>query len=150
MKALNPSWIERLQSRIAVHSAPLWLMNPILPGNAKWPCKRRVQADVRQHDAYAVWPDDPHLSASLKNLLFEFRPGRPTFLESSRDNDRTLHTRGCTFGDNSRNCRCRRGDYGKIDGVRHVPDCRKRFLPEQPRVTWVYGKNATTKRLQIL
>ena len=115
INALKPSWIDRLQSRIAVHSAPLWLMNPMLPGQRQRPRKRRVQADVRQHHADAIRPDDPHLAAPLENLLFEFRPGRSAFLESSRNNDCTFHTRGRTFGDNSRNCRCRRGDHGKID-----------------------------------
>ena len=145
MKALNPSWIERLQSRIAVQSAPLWLMKPMLPGSAKRPRERRVQADVRQHHAYAVRPDDPHLSASLENLLFEFGPGRSTFLESSRDDDGTFHTRGCTFGDDSRNCCCRRGDHSKIDISWHILDRRKRLLSEDHLVTRIHWKNVTVK-----
>ena len=32
--ALKPTFSRRLQSRIAVHNAPLWLMNPTLPGSA--------------------------------------------------------------------------------------------------------------------
>src|SRR5579862_1362286 len=33
-KALNPTISRRLQSRMAVHKAPLWLRNPIEPGRA--------------------------------------------------------------------------------------------------------------------
>src|SRR5581483_4941340 len=32
--ALNPTFSRRLQSRIALHNAPLWLMNATLPGRA--------------------------------------------------------------------------------------------------------------------
>jgi len=32
--ALNPTFSSRLQSRTAVQSAPLWLMNPTLPERA--------------------------------------------------------------------------------------------------------------------
>ena len=41
----------------------------------------RVQTDVRQHHANAIRPNDPHLPASLENLLFKLCPSRPGFFE---------------------------------------------------------------------
>ena len=92
-------------------------------------CERRVQTDVRQHHADAIRPDDPHLPASFENLLFEFSTSRSALLESSRDNHRAFHIRSRTFGDDSRNCRRRRGDHSEIDFLRHVPNCRNVFCP---------------------
>jgi len=104
MNALNPSWIDTLQSRIAVQSAPLWLMKPIVPGNA------------------SGFANVAHLAAPFENLLFEFRPGRSAFLESRRDNDRPFHARCRTFGNDFRNRGSRCRNDGKIHRFRRVTD----------------------------
>ena len=130
MNALNPTLFDKLQSRIAVQSAPLWLMNPILPGKRQRLGEGRVQTDVRQHHANAVRPDDSHPAALRENLFFQFRASRSAFLETGGNDDRAFHVRGRAFGHNSRHRRRRRSDDGKIDIFRHVADFRKRFLSE--------------------
>ena len=67
--ALKPTFSRKLQSRTAVHSAPLWLMNATLPGRAMRVGEGRVQAAHRVHHAQAVGPDEPHLAADdLRDL----------------------------------------------------------------------------------
>jgi hypothetical protein len=86
-------------------------------------CERRVQADVRQHHAYAIRSDDPHLPASFENLLFEFHPSRSRLFESGRDDHRAFNPGSRALGDNSWNRRCRRGDHSEVDALWYSPNC---------------------------
>ena len=75
-----------------MQSAPLWLMNPTLPGRAIAAGERGVQPAERAHHAQAVRPDQPHPAAPglLEDPALELGPVRPDLLEPGRDHDRAL------------------------------------------------------------
>ena len=103
-KALKPTISLKLQSSTAVHSAPLWLMKPTLPGRAMPRREGGVQAGERAHHAQAVGADDAHVALArfLEQLPLQLRALRPDFLEAGRDHDRRLDARRRALPDDSR------------------------------------------------
>ena len=93
MKALKPSWIDRLQSRIAVQSAPLWLMKPMLPGSASGFANVAFKPMCGSITPTQFGPMIRILPRSRENLFFQLRTGRSALFESGRDNDRAFHSR---------------------------------------------------------
>ncbi len=84
MKQLKPTISFRLQSRTAVHNAPLWLMKATLPGPRHSDGKGGIEAGQRTHNAQAIGTDYTERAAPgiRQNLLFELQAGRTGFLES--------------------------------------------------------------------
>ena len=102
-KALKPTFSFKLQSRMAVQRAPLWLMKPTLPGRAMAAAKVAFKFAAGHHDAEAVRPDDAHagLGGFRQHLAFEFHAGRADFLEAGGDDDGALDARRAAILDDA-------------------------------------------------
>ena len=98
-KALKPTFSRKLQSRTAVHSAPLWLMNATLPGRATrcakvafsprtgfitprqfGPISRILPRIVRAICRSSSWPCSP---CSLKPAEMTMPAGMPSSTDSA-------------------------------------------------------------------
>ena len=150
MNALNPTRLARLQSRMAVQSAPLWLMKPMLPGSASG------LANV------AFKPMCGSITPTQFGPMIRIRPrcarisfssssaGWSAFLESGGDDDRALHAGGRAFANDARD-RCRRAWRSRPDRwLRKFADCPECLFPKDRRVLWIHWENAAAKRLKIL
>ena len=78
--ALKPTRSRRLQSRIAVHSAPLWLMKPTLPGRAIAPANvalRPLQGAITPRQFGPISRIRPRRASASDLALQAQRPRRP-------------------------------------------------------------------------
>src|SRR5450631_100043 len=119
-KALKPTSSCRLQSRIAAQSAPLWLINPTLPGRAMAFAKvafspdsglmmpRQLGPTTRIPRAFSIiWRSS---STTLFSGLFE----------TSGDDDRTLDPNLCALIDNAGHGLRRRHNDGQVYWLGHI------------------------------
>ena len=122
-KALKPTSSCCAQSRIAVQSAPLWLMNATLPGTRHAVRgEGGIETADRIHHAQAVRADHAHAAAAelLQNLAFEFLAVLAVFLESGGNDDRAAHSRGHALPDHRGHAVRRSHDDGQVDGLGNV------------------------------
>ena len=116
MNALKPTISRKLQSRMAVHRAPLWLKKPTLPGA---PCPRRTwrSGPSADHHAQAVRADnaDARLLRFGQQIALELFAALAGFLETRRDDDRRLHTDLAALADHAGDRLRGRHDHGQID-----------------------------------
>ena len=136
MKALNPSWFVRLQSRIGTALAD----ESDVARTRERLHKRRVEAEMGQHHADAVWPDNPHRAARVGDLFFQLTPAFADLLEAGGNDDRAFHSGRDALAHGLRHGRCLGGDDGEINCGRHVADLRERPLTKNGGVCGVYRK----------
>ena len=121
-KALKPTFSCKLQSRMAVQSAPLWLMKPTLPGRAIPLAKVALRPVMRAHDAQAVRADHAHVPATclFQDLPLQLGACRASLLEACGNHDGPAHPALGALPDHIRHGRRRCDDNREIDRGGHV------------------------------
>ena len=140
MKALNPSWFVRLQSRIARAERAALADESDIAGSASGCAKVAFKPMMRQHHADAVWSNDPHRAARVGDLLFQLAPAFADLLEAGGNDDRAFHSGRDAIAHDLRHGRCLGGDDGEINRGRHVADLRERPLTKNGGVCGIYRK----------
>ena len=138
MKALNPSWIERLQSRIAVQSAPLWLMNPMLPGNAKGFANVAFKPMCGSITPTQFGPMIRIFPRRLRICFSSSAPAGPHSLNPAEMITAPFTSAAAHSATIPGTVAAGVAITARSTFLWHVADCWKRFLPEQPRVIWIY------------
>ena len=122
-KALKPTIPRRLQSSMAVHRAPLWLMKPTLPGRAMPAAKvalRPVSGLITPRQLGPMMRMLPR-RASIR-LAFQFQSGRADLLEAGRNDDGALDAFLGAFADDAGHAGGRRDDDGQVHLLGYVGD----------------------------
>ncbi len=151
--ALKPARSARLQSRIAVNSAPLWLRNATLPGNAM-SCANvalsPISGFIRPRQFGPINRVAPPLQFRL-DLFFERRTFRSFFLEARGDHNDRFCVCPNAFGDNAwyRACRCHHNN--EVNGFRNCSDRRVTWKTKYFRAARIHGIDASlvSSRQQI-
>ena len=103
---------------------------------------------MRIHDPKAVRPNDSHVAfpSFAKNVLLESRAPLANFLESGRDDDRTLNAGRNALANDLGNRSSRRSNHSQVDGFGRLSNAGIAARPEYIRAIWIDWIDAATER----